>query len=98
MQINLKDTKKAIQILKAINHPVRLRILHFIKMKGETIVGDIYSKLGLEQSVTSLHLKKLRDAKFIISKKQGRERVYAVNMDGILDFNYQVSILANLAE
>jgi DNA-binding transcriptional ArsR family regulator len=98
MQINIKDTKKAIQILKAINHPVRQRILDFIKSKGETIVGDIYTNLNLEQSVTSLHLKKLRDAKFIISKKQGRERVYSINEDEIEYFNQTVCLLVKISK
>ena len=47
-------------LMRALAHPLRLKILEYIDQKGETNVNKIYRELQIEQSITSQHLKILR--------------------------------------
>ena len=81
--VNLKiDTplfRKAAKNLKAVAHPLRQRILNHVHENKETIVTDLYKKLGLEQSVASQHLKWLREAGVVTTRRNGKQINYSVN-------------------
>jgi DNA-binding transcriptional ArsR family regulator len=79
MTIDVNQLKKAAIILRAINHKLRLQILKLIHTKQQIIVSDIYSKLRLEQSVTSQHLAILRRAGFVTTERDGKRIYYSVN-------------------
>jgi len=60
IQLNYVDHRKAVLVLRAVNHKLRQWIIDLLD-DGETmIVTDIYIKLRLEQSVASQHLAILR--------------------------------------
>ncbi len=67
------------ELLRAITHPLRLSIIQFIDKEGETTVKKIYRSLELEQSITSQHLKILRDTDLVNTKKIGKHIVYSLN-------------------
>jgi len=48
------------ELMRALAHPLRLKILEFIDEHKTINVNKIYSSLDLEQSITSQHLKILR--------------------------------------
>ncbi len=48
------------EVLRALAHPLRLQILEFIDQHAKINVNKIYNTLGLEQSITSQHLRILR--------------------------------------
>ncbi len=79
MIIDVNQLKKAAIVLRAINHKLRLQILKLIHTKQQIIVSDIYSKLRLEQSVTSQHLAILRRAGFVDTERDGKRIYYSVN-------------------
>ncbi|RYY67038.1 MAG: ArsR family transcriptional regulator [Chitinophagaceae bacterium] len=54
--------KKAALVYRAINHPLRLKILQYLHKHKECPVTTIYTTLGLVQSVASQHLAILRRA------------------------------------
>lgn len=60
------------EILRALAHPLRMRMLQFIDQEGEINVNKIYSALGLEQSITSQHLKILRKAGLVETQRNGK--------------------------
>ncbi|PIQ81573.1 MAG: transcriptional regulator [Candidatus Omnitrophica bacterium CG11_big_fil_rev_8_21_14_0_20_64_10] len=60
--------------LKALSHPVRLKIIEALK-HGERSVGSLVKELGVEQSSLSRHLLALRDAG-ILQSRQERTTVY----------------------
>ncbi len=66
------------EILRALAHPLRLRILEFIDLKGTTNVNKIYNYLKIEQSITSQHLKVLRLAGIVKQKKDGKFIHYSI--------------------
>ena len=81
--INQEKLKIAANQLRAIAHPIRLNIISFIHKKGNVNVNKIYSNLKLEQSITSQHLKILRSAGLVITKRDGKFIIYSLNYDNI---------------
>jgi ArsR family transcriptional regulator len=71
--------KKLLIFIKAIGDPTRLRILNHLRK--ECCVGDLWQKLNLPQNLCSHHLRVLKDAKLISSKKMGLKVVYKLNDD-----------------
>ena len=66
--------------LKALAHPVRLRILAMLR-GGELCVCEITEVVGLAPSTISQHLSDLRRAGFISERKAGRWVYYALESD-----------------
>lgn len=60
-----------VERLKALAHPVRLRILAMLR-DGELCVCEITDVVGLAPSTISQHLSDLRRAGFISERKAGR--------------------------
>lgn len=68
------DIERAAFALKAMSHPIRLKILCAVG-KQELAVQDIVSCVGTTQSNVSQHLAKLRD-KTILSSRRDANRIY----------------------
>lgn len=90
--VNQPNLKKASSILRAIAHPVRMEIVKFIAEKGSTNVNKIYNTLNLEQSITSQHLRVLRNAELVNTNRDGKFIFYTVNHSKIAQVN--VAIIA----
>ncbi len=71
-------------LMRALAHPLRLKILEFIDQKGETSVNKIYHKLQIEQSITSQHLKILRLAGVVDGKRDGKKVFYTINYQVVM--------------
>jgi ArsR family transcriptional regulator len=65
-------------MLKAASDEHRLAILYMLG-KGEMCVCEIWPKLGIPQNLASHHLKILKDAGFIKSKKEGLRVYYSLD-------------------
>ncbi len=72
-----EDIERASRSLKAISHPLRLKILCTI---GETEVSvqDIVERVGTSQSNISQHLAILRDKGILASRKEANRVFYRV--------------------
>lgn len=74
------EFKKSMHVLRALNHPLRYRMLDLIRFNKNSInVTDIYIALRLDQPVASQHLSILRNAGVVSTKKNGKEIYYSVN-------------------
>lgn len=60
------------ELMRALAHPLRLKILDFIDGHGTINVNKIYKTLNLEQSITSQHLRILRSANVLEAKRVGK--------------------------
>jgi ArsR family transcriptional regulator len=82
--IKAKDRKtdaavhKAI-ILKALAHPVRIRIFETLA-EGEKTVGEIVQIVGEKEANTSRHLAVLRNASLVATRKDGLNVYYSNKM------------------
>ena len=82
-----QDLDTASELLRAIAHPLRLSILEFIDKKGVINVNKIYNTLRLEQSITSQHLRILRNVDLVETKREGKFIYYSLNYDKIEQVN-----------
>lgn len=62
----------------ALADPHRRAMLDELR-EGPCPVGELASRLGLSQPMTSKHLRVLRDASLVIVRKEAQQRIYAVN-------------------
>lgn len=74
-----KHLNTSSELMRALAHPLRLRIIQFIDSEGSTPVTSIHSSLQLEQSLTSQHLRVLRDAGLVEAARDGKFVMYRVN-------------------
>lgn len=90
---NPDETRKAANILRAMNHKLRRNILSFIDKKQKTNVTEIYTAMEIEQSVASQHLAILRRAKIVSTSRIGKQIIYSVNYDRIAQYSKNVKEL-----
>jgi len=94
----LRTIKNASNVLRAINHPLRLVILEKIKENPEITVTQLYVMLRLEQSVCSQHLAILRKAGFLECHRIGKFIKYTIvqyYIDIVLDLSNKFNTLKN---
>ncbi len=72
------DYEKDGEILKALGHPIRLKIVEGLMNGNECNVDKIVRGLSIPQSTTSQHLKVLKAAGVIIFRKEGVKTCYRV--------------------
>ena len=80
-EVKIKDDtlQTSSEILRALAHPLRMRILEFIDRHKTINVNKIYNTLKLEQSITSQHLRILRMAGIVDTKRDGKFIHYTIN-------------------
>lgn len=76
-----KDLDRSSEVLRALAHPLRMKILEFIDQNDMINVNRIYSALNLEQSITSQHLRILRAAGLVETERRGKFIHYRVQYD-----------------
>ena len=70
-------------LMRALAHPLRLKILQFIDSNGTINVNKIYNTLKLEQSITSQHLKIMREAGVLEANREGKYIMYKIDYDRV---------------
>jgi ArsR family transcriptional regulator len=78
-----KSLAVSAKTLRAIAHPLRLYLIGFIDTHKKINVNKIYRELKLEQSLTSQHLRILRDEKLLITERDGKFIFYSINYSRI---------------
>lgn len=81
-------TAEADVVFRAISDPTRREILHALA-DGEQSVGGICSRFSISQPAISQHMKVLRDAGLVESRREWRKRIYRVNarrLKGVFDW------------
>ena len=79
-----EDINLASRSLKAMAHPLRLKILCILGAAGEISVQDIVDQVGTSQSNISQHLSILRDKDILISRKDANKVYYRIGDPKIL--------------
>lgn len=72
------------QALKAISHPLRLKILCLLG-NSEVCVQDIVNSIGTSQSNISQHLAVLRDKNVLLTRKDAHRVFYRLSDTRILE-------------
>ncbi len=66
-------------LCKALGHPIRMRIIEYLKQVDQCICGAIVDILPLSQSTVSQHLKVLKEAGLIRGEIDGPRTSYCLN-------------------
>ncbi len=93
--LDYAELRKAVLVLRAINHKLRQRIIDLLEENQSMTVTDIYIKLRLEQSVASQHLAILRRAGVVATDRQGKFIYYSLDKDRLSQISRLVEELAN---
>ncbi len=94
IQLDYADLRKAVLVLRAVNHKLRQRIIDLLDNSQTMTVTDIYIKLRLEQSVASQHLAILRRAGVVLTERQGKFIYYSLDSDRLNQISKLVEDLA----
>lgn len=70
-----EQAERAAELLKAMSHPQRLRVLCLL-VEGERSVGEINREIELSQSALSQHLAKLREEGLVDTRKEAQTVYY----------------------
>lgn len=73
---NDKQIDKAAYVLKAVAHPLRIRIIQMLNENNELNVSTIYKNLNAEQSLISHHLINMRDKGILDIRRSGKNIFY----------------------
>jgi len=73
------ETNEMAEILKALGHPARLEIVHFLMKSSSCICGDIVEVLPLAQSTVSKHLSELKKVGIIKGTVTGNNICYCLD-------------------
>lgn len=76
--------KRGSELLKAIAHPARMEIIARLKVDGCN-VSEIQRNLGLPQSTVSQHLRILRNAGILSSRREGTKVCYTIEKKEVLE-------------
>lgn len=94
IQLDYAELRKAVLVLRAVNHKLRQRIIDLLEVNESMNVTDIYIKLRLEQSVASQHLAILRRAGIVDTERNGKFINYSLNRDRLAQISRLVEELA----
>lgn len=64
---------------KALSHPIRVRILHFLENQSCCFTGELTEEIPMAQSTISQHLKELKDAMLIQGDVMPPRVKYCIN-------------------
>lgn len=73
-------------VFSALAHPSRRQILLVLKMRGGAMTaGQIVERFSCTWPTTTRHLRSLESAGLISVRKDGRERLYQLNRDRLVE-------------
>ncbi len=92
--LDYAELRKAVLVLRAVNHKLRQRMIDMLEENTEMTVTDIYIKLRLEQSVASQHLAILRRAGVVKTNRDGKFIYYSLDKERLNQISRLVEELA----
>ena len=84
------------ELFRALNHPLRQKMIQLIHAQGRMTVTQLFTKMRLEQSVASNHLALLRTQKLLLAEKQQKFVFYSVNYGRLKKVQESVEKFLNL--
>jgi len=94
IQLDYSELRKAVLVLRAVNHSLRQDIIELLEEHEQMTVTDIYIKLRLEQSVASQHLAILRRSGVVVTNRQGKFIYYSLDKERLEQISNLVEELA----
>ena len=83
-------------VFSALAVPTRRSIIEMLASRGRLSATDIYDKFNASPPAISQHLKVLREVKLVRVEKQGQQRMYEINIEGIYAFELWTQKMTHL--
>ncbi len=91
---NEDQLRVSTRILRALAHPLRLSIIRVIHDNdGSANVGEIFAALKIEQSVASQHLRVLRQAELVKTRRDRKFVYYTLDYERIARTTSAIEVL-----
>lgn len=81
-------------IMRALAHPLRMQMLHFIDAHGSACVNEIFSAMDIEQSIASQHLRILRQCHLVLTRRDQKFVHYSLNYGKMEEAGKVAAVLA----
>ena len=91
------DLRDVAVVHKALADPTRLRLLQRLA-EGDGTVTDLMHHVDLSQPLVSWHLRRLRAAGLVETRRQGRETICSLRRETLLRFHSQELQLLGLED
>ncbi len=91
------DLREVAVVHKALADPTRLRLLQRLA-DGDGTVTDLMHHVDLSQPLVSWHLRRLRAAGLVETRRQGRETICSLRRETLLRFHSQELQLLGLED
>lgn len=75
------EQERLARYAKAMGHPTRIAILHFLAQRNECFFGDIHEVLPIAKATVSQHLSELKDAGLIQGTIEPPKVKYCINAE-----------------
>lgn len=79
----MSEDQLDVAMLRALGHPVRLGIMRALVAAPETCACDFAEVFGVAQPTISQHLKVLREAELVSTRRRGTQICYSVRPEGV---------------
>jgi ArsR family transcriptional regulator, arsenate/arsenite/antimonite-responsive transcriptional repressor len=90
------DLREVAVVHKALADPTRLRIVQRLAV-GEGTVSDLMRHVHLSQPLVSWHLRRLRAAGLVKTRRSGREVICSLSREALHRFHERERVLLGLA-
>lgn len=87
------DEAADVLMLRALAHPVRLGIMRCLAREPETCACDFTDVFAVTQPTISQHLKVLREAGLVQTRRQGTQICYSIRPDSIVRLHDLLDVL-----
>ncbi len=81
--INNAKIERAAYLLKALAHPLRIKIIGILEEQKEAGVNEMVDLLEAEQSLVSHHLSKMYDKGLLSMRREGKNSYYSLSDQNI---------------
>ncbi|WP_158889445.1 ArsR/SmtB family transcription factor [Amycolatopsis anabasis] len=89
--------ERNVALLRALAHPVRLGIMRRLAAEPETCACDFTDVFGVSQPTISQHLKVLREADLVSTRRRGTQICYSVRVEAIDELRVLFADLGQVA-
>lgn len=79
------EQERLARFAKAMGHPTRIAILHFLAQRNECFFGDIHEVLPIAKATVSQHLSELKEAGLIQGTIEPPKVKYCINVESWRD-------------
>jgi ArsR family transcriptional regulator len=75
-RFDVETLNRVADVLKTIAHPIRLSIMEALESNSKLTVTSLIKHTGIEQSLLSHHLIKMKDKGILTSQREGKNVIY----------------------